>query len=153
MVDLKQEVENLGAFFEQRNMTPMESRVFALLLLAEPHYQNFYAIQEFLGASKSAISNAINRLLDSKQVDYLTLPGDRKRYFKVNPDRWLEQMKMEIAFVVPMLDKVNGIINRRSTMDTPEFNKDLERVRDFYAFMAEEFPKLIDKWNQQDTRA
>lgn len=152
MTDLKQEIENLGAFFEQRNMTPMEARVFAMLLLSEPHYQDFYTIQDTLGSSKSAISNAINKLMSSKRVDYLTLPGDRKRYFKINHDSWLEQMKFEIAAIVPMMNRIEGILKRRADMDTPEFNKDLERIHAFYAFMAAEFPKLMAKWDKVDAK-
>lgn len=154
MNNLKQEIENLGTFFEKRQlMTPMEARVFALLLLSDPHYQNFFTIQEELGASKSAISNAVNRLMNSKRVDYLTLPGDRKRYFKVSPDMWLEQMKAEIASVVPMMKKIEGIMKRRADMDTPEFNKDLVRIHGFFAYMAKEFPKIMSKWERQDAKS
>lgn len=134
-------------------MTPMEARVFALLLLSEPHYQDFFTIQEKLSASKSAISNAVNRLMNAKRVDYLTLPADRKRYFKVNPNQWLAEMKVEIAAVAPMLEKVNGILRKRADMDTPEFNEELERVRDFFAFMAKEFPRLIAKWEKKNAKA
>lgn len=146
----KQEVENLGAFFERRNMTPMEARVFALLLLAEPHYQDFYTIQETLAASKSAISNALNRLMNGKRVDYLTLPGDRKRYFKVNPESWLEEMKAEIASVVPMMERIDAIVAQRREMDTPEFNRGLGRIQAFFTFMVEEFPKMLDRWDRRE---
>ena len=144
----KQEVEDLGAFFERRGMTPMEARVFALLLLAEPHYQDFYTIQEALAASKSSISNALNRLMTSRRVDYLTLPGDRKRYFKVNPELWLEEMKAEIASVVPMMDRIDAIVQRRQGMNTPEFNRGLSRIHAFFAFMVQEFPKMLARWDK-----
>lgn len=153
MQELKQEIENLGAFFERRNMTPMEARVFALLLLSEPHYQDFYTIRESLDASKSAVSNAINKLLTSGNIDYRTLPGDRKRYFQVNPNGWLKRMKMEIASVVPMMKQVESIMRKREEMDTPEFNEELARVHRFYAFMAEEFPKMMAKWEELDGRS
>ena len=146
----KQEVEDLGAFFERRGMTLMEARVFALLLVAEPHYQDFYTIQEVLAASKSSISNALNRLMASKRVDYLTLPGDRKRYFKVNPELWLEEMKAEIASVVPMMDRIDAIVKRRQGMNTPEFNRGLSRIHAFFTFMVQEFPKLLARWDKQD---
>ena len=150
MTDHKQEIEDLGTFFQQRNMTPMEARVFALLLLSEPHYQDFFSIQETLSASKSAISNALNRLTLTNRIDYLTLPGDRKRYFKINPDSWLEQMKKEIAFVGPIKQRVVEIMQKRADMNTPDFNQDLRRVQRFYEFMAEEFPKMMAKWEQLD---
>lgn len=134
-------------------MTPMEARVFALLLLSEPNYQDFFTIKEVLDASKSAISNAINRLMISKRVDYLTLPGDRKRYFKINPDLWLQQMKTEIGSVFPIMEKIEGVMQKRANMDTPEFNKDLERIHRFYVFMAEEFPKMMARWDELDKKS
>lgn len=152
MSSFKQEIEDLGTFFEGRGMTPMEARVFSLLLLSEPHYQDFFSIQEELSASKSSISNALNRLMISKRVDYRTLPGDRKRYFKINPSFWLEKMKVEIASVVPMMRKIEAILAKRAAMNTPEFNKDLERVHGFFAFMADEFPKIMAKWERLDAK-
>jgi DNA-binding transcriptional regulator GbsR (MarR family) len=148
----KQEIETLGIFFEQRDMTPMEARVFALLLLSDPPYQDFYRIRELLGSSKSSVSNALNRLMSSRRVDYLTLPGDRKRYFKVNPQLWLEEMKRELAAVAPMQLQLERILSRRQEMDTPEFNEQLQRIRSFFTFMAAEFPRLIARWEQQDGR-
>ena len=146
--ELQLTIERHGTFFEQRGMTPMEARVFALLLLADPPHLDFYTIQNTLGASKSAISNALNRLLAADRIDYLTKPGDRKRYFGVNPTGWLERMKTEIASVAPFVNRMDQILQARIGMDSPEFDAQLRHVRSFFAFMAEEFPKLMAKWER-----
>jgi DNA-binding transcriptional regulator GbsR (MarR family) len=145
-------IERHGTFFERRGMTPMEARVFALLLLSDPPHLDFYTIQDRLGASKSAISNALNRLLEADRIDYLTKPGDRKRYFGVNPMGWLERMKTEIDSVAPFVDRMDQILHRRAGMGTPEFNEQLRYVRSFFAFMAEEFPKLMAEWERRNNR-
>lgn len=148
MKDLKKEVESLGVFYEKSGMTPMQARVFALLLLSDPPHLDFFAIRDFMGASKSAVSNAVNRLMDINRVDYLTFPGDRKRYFKVNPEKWLQQMKLEISSVGPILITLNKVISKRADMDTPEFNRELRRVHQFFAYMAVEFPKMLRRWEE-----
>lgn len=148
--NLKQEVERIGVFFEDRKMTPIESRVFALLLLSDPPYLDFYSIQEFLQASKSSISNAINRLINAGRVDYLTKPGDRKRYFRVNMDKWLQTMKTELASVGPFVEIIDQIAKNRSEMAPTPFDDDLQRVRRFFAFMADEFPRMVAKWEHAD---
>ncbi|MCB0644256.1 MAG: hypothetical protein KDC44_21580, partial [Phaeodactylibacter sp.] len=70
--ELKQKVEQIGVQFEMIGMPPMNARVFAFLLLAEPPHQDFYSIQEFLSASKSSISNSLNKLMTEGVVDYMT---------------------------------------------------------------------------------
>jgi len=149
MKDIKQKVEDIGIFFESTGLTPMESRVFALLLLSDPPYLDFFAIQEFLQASKSSISNALKRLQNEGRVDYMTKPGDRKRYFKVSPNKWLEQIKASFATVAPFVGTMQGIIDERKSMKTPEFNGKLERVQTFFEFLGEEFPKMMAKWEKQ----
>jgi len=146
MKDLKEKVEEVGIFFESTGLTPMEARVFALLLLSDPPQMEFFAIQEFLSASKSTISNALKRLMTERRVDYMTKPGDRKRYFKVSPGKWLEEIKIQFAAVQPFVTTMREIAHLRKDMDSPELNAKLHTIQEFFEFLGEEFPKMMAKW-------
>ncbi|TXF91019.1 TrmB family transcriptional regulator [Neolewinella aurantiaca] len=149
MDNLKEKVEEIGIFFESTGLTPMEARVFSLLLLSDPPQMDFFAIQEFLSASKSTISNALKRLMNEGRVDYMTKPGDRKRYFKVSPGKWLEQIKVQFAAVGPFVDTMREIRLIRENMDSKALNDSLLNIQNFFEFLSEEFPMIMAKWDQR----
>ncbi|TXF91024.1 MarR family transcriptional regulator [Neolewinella aurantiaca] len=148
-LELKQSVEELGIFFEKTNLTPMEARVFALLLVSDPPELDFFAIQRFLGASKSTISNSLKRLLNDGRVDYMTKPGDRRRYFKVSPDKWLRRLKEQAATVSPIATTMNQIIAMREGTGSTEFNQQLCEIQSFFKFLSEEIEGVMQRWNKQ----
>ncbi|MBB4080435.1 DNA-binding transcriptional regulator GbsR (MarR family) [Lewinella aquimaris] len=151
--DIKQRVEEIGIFYEQTTLTPMEARVFALLLLADPPEMDFFAIQDFLQASKSTISNALKRLMNEGRVDYITKPGDRKRYFRVSVLRWLEQIQESFASVGPFVSTLNKVIDLRKDTNSPEFNRELLYIKDYFLFLKEELPRIQAKWNERKRSA
>ena len=93
MDNLKQRVEDIGVVYEQFGKTPIASRVFSFLLLSEPSHKTFDEIREFLKASKSAVSNAINSHLQDGTINYKTFSGDRKRYFYLDLENWRNMLK------------------------------------------------------------
>lgn len=149
MIEKKRKVEDLGVIFEEFGQSPMESRVFSYLLLAEPEYKTFDEIREFLGASKSAVSNAINRHIKDKSVGYLTFSGDRKRYFKINTKNWLK-MAMNSSNTV---SKVNGVLTDvlefRKHSGTKEFNDGLIEILDFQTFLGKKIDEALKEWENK----
>jgi DNA-binding transcriptional regulator GbsR (MarR family) len=147
--ELHREVEEVGRFFERTDLTPVESRVFALLLLSSPPDLDFFAIQRFLGASKSTISNALRRLMREGRVDYRTKPGDRKRYFLVSPRKWLQQIQDRFASIAPFVATMNRVLQFRQPEEETDFDRELREVQDYFRFLDEEMPRLRQRWEQQ----
>lgn len=139
-------VEEMGVFFEQSGLTPMHGRVFAYLLLSDPPYQDFYAIQEFLKASKSAISTTLKFLIDRKMIQYITFSGDRKRYFQVDTDGWLLEMKKKLQYADAMRDFTQNVLKYRSELDSPEFNEKLEEIIDFHREINLRLKDFVTEW-------
>ncbi|MFN7117453.1 MAG: GbsR/MarR family transcriptional regulator [Saprospiraceae bacterium] len=144
----KKKVEEIGVAFDKTGMAPMVGRVVGYLLLADPPYQTFYAIQEFLGASKSSISHALNVLMFKGIVEYITFSGDRKRYFKLNAENWLEQAKCQMSDFQEVDRVLMDALKLRDPNKHREFNEGLYKIFDFHLFMAREMPKLFEKWEQ-----
>ena len=141
-------VEELGIILESMGLSPIASRVFGFLLVAEPPYQDFYTIQAFVKASKSSISNALNFLMNSGRVDYITFPGDRKRYFKVNPEKWLYAIRYESNRLTPFNDMLKKILLHRSKTEYIEFNDGLKEMLAFLEFFDREWPLMLAKWEK-----
>ena len=147
----KKKVEEIGVAFDKTGLAPMIGRVLGFLLLADPPYQTFYAIQEFLGASKSSISHALNTLMFKGIVEYITFSGDRKRYFKLNAENWLEQAKCKMTDFEEVDRVLVEALQLRNPNKHQEFHKGLCKIFEFHLFMASEMPKLFERWERMQT--
>lgn len=149
--DKQQQVEKMGIFFEKMGYSPMAGRVFALLLVAEPPHMDFYAIQEFMKASKSSISNALKILTTNGIVDYITFSGDRKRYFRVNTQKWFELIKERDQQGTTMNKMLEEVLEMRKDTKYLAFNEDLQKIIDFQVYLTEGLQKLIKEWEAKDS--
>lgn len=149
IAEKEQQVEKMGVFFENLGYSPMASRVFALLLVAEPPYMDFYAIQNFMKASKSSISNALKILSNSGIVDYITFSGDRKRYFRVNTKKWFEIIKDREQQGKAMNDMLGEVLDMRKDTKHLAFNEDLKKIMEFQIYLNEGLNNLIRQWEEK----
>lgn len=145
---LKDRVERFGVFFEKEGIPPVASRIIGYLLFSEPPRKTFYEITEFLQASKSSVSTALNGMQERGFVTYITLPGDRKRYFQLDVDKWVNLEKRRIQFI----SHFRGFIQEAAEVhkeDSKEFSKSLSTVDKFFEEYVVELPKIIEKWEEK----
>ncbi|MEO9954796.1 MULTISPECIES: transcriptional regulator [Nonlabens] len=77
-------IEELGIGIQDLlSLSPLASRIYALLILCSYEGLTFEEIRTIIKASKSSISVNINVLTQLNYISYQTKPGDRKRYFKL----------------------------------------------------------------------
>jgi DNA-binding transcriptional regulator GbsR (MarR family) len=138
-------VEKLGLVFEGPGLQPAAARVAALLVVSDTLELTFDDIREVLNLSKSATSNAINLLLNVHRIEYITKPGDRRRYFRSNLARWKSMMKEKFMD----FDKTNAIMREvvaQRSPETREFNQSLEEMINLFEFMNQQIPVLFRQW-------
>ncbi len=149
MERIRQKVEQMGVLFERSGFAPMTGRVFAYLLVCDPPHKDFFAIQAFLKASKSAISNALTALTSEGLVDYITFSGDRRRYFRINMPGWLNSLKNKLRRVSILGELLDEILNERCASNCPAFNRDLLQIVFFQKHLARGIEQLIDEWDNK----
>lgn len=141
-------IEELGIHFEQSGMQPAASRILALLMVSDRYELTFEEIYETLNISKSAASNAINLLLNTFRIEYITRSGERKRYFRCK----IKSLKQDIQRAVLSLDVFCSLVKKilaERNIDTKDFNEGLEELVGFLEFMKVELPALFEKWESQ----
>jgi DNA-binding transcriptional regulator GbsR (MarR family) len=79
----KEMVELTGRFYDKKGLQPVAGRVIGLLMIMDKEQYTFDEIVEELKISKSSASNALRMLEVSDFIEYITVPGDRKRYFRL----------------------------------------------------------------------
>lgn len=145
----KQLIERLGVASEKEGMPPAPARILALLMVSPVTELTFDQIREHLNLSKSATSTALNMLLNTGRIDYITQSGDRKRYFKNKIGNWRDTIKGSVKKITNSADVLEEILNTRPD-STPEFNKDLKDLISFLRFMNNNLPALYRQWEEEN---
>lgn len=82
-------IETLGKFYDKEGFQPIAGRILGLLTIMDKEQFTFDEIVEELQISKSSASNALRMLELRELIEYITKPGDRKRYFQIKkPDKF-----------------------------------------------------------------
>lgn len=79
----KELVEMAGRFYDKKGFQPIAGRIMGLLTVMDKEQYTFDEIVEELSVSKSSVSNALKILEMADSIEYITVPGDRKRYFQL----------------------------------------------------------------------
>lgn len=138
-------IEKFGVFMERNGNSPAESRIIALLLVSDIPELTFEEIYQTLQISKSAASNSINRLLNLDQIDYITKPGDRKRYFRSTMPLWEERFQRSFDRIFKMSELMQEVIDQKPKSDK-EMKKNMQDFVHFMTFLQTELPLLYKKW-------
>ncbi len=137
----------MGVHSEKSGTAPAQSRIMALLLVSDETELTFEEIYETLQISKSAASNAINALLATERIEYITKTGDRKRYFRSRIGQWGDDFDKRFQKMLQISQLMREILEQR-TKTTKEFNAQLQKFVSFIEFMQSELPELYKKWQK-----
>lgn len=138
-------VEKIGLMHESEGLSPAVARVMGLLLVSNKVELTFDEIRETLNLSKSATSNALNISMKLNRVEYITKPGDRKRYFKSKIELWRDHIMDEFADKCGRACMFQEVLENR-TNETKEFNKAIKEFILFLEYLGKELPKLYKQW-------
>lgn len=137
-------IEMFGIHFELLyNLSPLGSRILGLLIIDGcKKGLTFEEIVEKLSASKSSISTNLNLLLKMDKINYYTLTGDRKKYFKPSPfsERLNNYLKI-LDFEKKIIDKLQAY--REKTISCPEEQCNLENTKAYKKHVIEVEELLI----------
>jgi DNA-binding transcriptional regulator GbsR (MarR family) len=141
-IQKKELVEKLGVNFEKlKILAPVAARIFATLILSEKKGITFDELVEELNASKSTVSTNLEHLQSLNKVSYVTRPGDRKRYFIINPnlilniiDEMIEKWNNEKSIHQAIIDYKE---KRQQNTEKEEPECDIEFNKNFLIFIDE----------------
>jgi DNA-binding transcriptional regulator GbsR (MarR family) len=93
-------IEEIGRVFDKEGFQPIAGRILGLLMVTDKEQYTFDEITEELQISKSSASNTLRNLEIRGDIEYITLPGDRKRYFQLKTSdsfKIMEDLEKKIA--------------------------------------------------------
>jgi len=143
---IKTKVEELGVMLEKLGRTPVSARVFAYLLISDPPVRTFDDIVSFLSVSKSSVSVALKTLQAESNVLYKTYSGDRKKYFMINTDGWMNNLKESAKNLSAFNVLLEDVVEHRKGFDSKEFNADIKSLLSFQIYFTEQIDKAIKNY-------
>jgi len=154
MSNIKEEkdelIEMFGVHFETHHrFSPLSARILSVLIVenCRPGL-TFDDLVLKLGASKSSVSTNLNLLLKMGKVEYHTVSGDRKKYYR--PASFSSRMRTYLEIVIDekkMVDRMLAYKDKTAKTDTEHINLEMlkvyqEHVQDFEGFLNNTIQKL-----------
>ncbi|MDX1602973.1 MAG: transcriptional regulator [Salinimicrobium sediminis] len=141
-IERKNLIEELGVHLEGDHLAPLAARILATLILSGKKGVTFEELVNELNAGKSTVSTHLDHLQNTNRVTYFTKPGERKRYFIIDPNlilnvmeemlnKWEKERKLHI--------KIRNYKEESNLQaaKTGDFQFDLEFQEDYLTFLNE----------------
>ncbi|BBX95254.1 GbsR/MarR family transcriptional regulator [Mycobacterium lacus] len=139
--------EELALVLSTHGMQRMTARVLAALLFTERPTMTAGDLSERLNASSGAISGAIKMLTAVGLVERVPAPASRRDHYRLRDNAWAVQYTNQNEVTTAVLKVTEAGI--ATTEDTSLARQRLTQMRDFYTFLLEEIPALLDRWHER----
>lgn len=147
-------IEQLGVVMEKKHqLAPLAARIVSTLVLTGQQGVTFEELVQNLCAGKSTISTHLDHLQAARKIQFFTKPGDRKRYFVINPDLTIEVINETVAAWESEQRIQEAILEYKQKRN--EFNRerdqplfDLEFHEDLLVFLQESKAAITKLKNQ-----
>ncbi|MEV0714423.1 MarR family transcriptional regulator [Asanoa sp. NPDC050611] len=141
---LSEPAERLALALTEGGMQRMTARVLAALLFTDQETMTAGDLAETVGTSSGSVSAAVKSLTGVGLIERVPAPGSRREHFRMREYAWATLMSGQNRLVKLMMDVADQGIAAAGA-DTPGGRR-LTEMRDFYAYLWQRLPELIDNW-------
>ena len=136
-------IEIMGRISCRGGGTSLAGRIIGLLSFLDQEEFTFEEIVERLKISKSSVSTTINHLMESDKIEYITYPGDRKRYFRIKvntPKNFIQALRQHVE----RIEKVHRAafeLKKDKNSRTAKNIEDMLRSLEFWKMQMDNYEK------------
>jgi DNA-binding transcriptional regulator GbsR (MarR family) len=145
--DQQKVAEELALVLATHGLQRMTARVLAALLFTDQPTMTAGELGERLQASSGAISGAVKMLTSVGLVERVPAPASRRDHYRLRDNAWAIQYTNQNEVTTAVLKAAEAGI--AATDDGSPARRRLTQMRDFYNFLLEEIPALLDRWYQR----
>jgi hypothetical protein len=138
-------VEGFALVLNQAGMQRMASRVFGALLTAPAEGLTAKQVCDQLQVSPAAVSGAMSYLTRTSLAQRVRQPGERVDRYVVDDSSWAEAVASETRRLVELsswLDRGAAVVEPGSAAHAR-----MAETRDFFDFVSQEMPKMVERWH------
>ncbi|MFD3748038.1 GbsR/MarR family transcriptional regulator [Nocardia sp. NPDC058633] len=144
---LRDAAERLALSFAQGGMQKTTARVMTALLYTEQETMTATDLCERLSISTGAVSTAIKQLTQSAMVERVPAPGSRREHYRFPKGVWAQLFSQQNQMLKIMKDAAREGLDVVPD-NTPTATR-LHEMQDFYGYMEQEMPALIERWRER----
>lgn len=126
----------------------MAGRIFGWLLISNPPHQSMDQLVEVLQASKGSVSTMTRLLIQVSLIERLSLPGQRRDYFRIRPHAWSQMIKQRLVQITAFREMAEKGLKLLED-EPPNLRQRLEEMRDIHAFFERELPAMNARWEAE----
>jgi DNA-binding transcriptional regulator GbsR (MarR family) len=134
-------IEYIGRNTEKDGIQPVAARIMALLMVMDKEEYTFDEIVREMQISKGSVSIALRNLEIRGVIEYLTYPGDRKKYYRIiskDVNAILAEAEKRIKQHVDMIDQIVSLKTDQDSK-TVRLLKSISEGLKFFIKKVEEF--------------
>jgi DNA-binding transcriptional regulator GbsR (MarR family) len=147
MKEMNDAAERLALTLSEGGMQRMTARVLAALLFAEQETVTAGELGERLKISPGTVSTSVKALTTVGLIERVPAPGSRREHFRFRDGAWAILMSSQNEVVKAMQEAASAGIEAVGAGTTA--GRRLEEMRDFYAYLMDELPAVIDRWHRR----
>lgn len=135
--------ERMALTLADRGMQRMTARTLALFVFTEQAALTMNDVQALLTASTGSVSTAVRSLVGAGLVERVPAPG-RRDHYRLRVDAWERLFTSENTILIDLIElSAAGITS--SVPGGPAAER-LSRMHDFHQYLAEELPRLVERF-------
>lgn len=125
----------------------MPSRVLVATMCADGHTVTAGELAECLDASPAAMSGALRYLVQVSLLDREAVQGSRSQHYRVPDNAWYESLAHRQGLLTKLAESGAEGLDALPAGSLGRMR--IAEMLDFFAYLDEELPRLIDKWRSQ----
>lgn len=140
-------IEQFGLYYAQFGLPRTAGRILGWLLVCDPPHQTMPELANALQTSKSSISGATRLLIQTGLVDRVSLPGERKDFYRLNEEAWLRSWQGRLQAVTitrEMAERGLALL----AAEPPARRERLQEMHAMFVYLEEELPSMLQRWRE-----
>jgi len=138
-------VDHIAASFAAFGFPRMAARVLFLIMCSEEGALTAAQLAHRLEISAGAVSGAVRYLIQIQMLRREPVPGSRRDRYRLPSDAWYEVSALKGSMFKVFSELSTEGVEALGGRET-EAGARVAQMRDFFEFVHEEMPSLLDRW-------
>jgi DNA-binding transcriptional regulator GbsR (MarR family) len=141
----EQVIEDFGLYFERYALPRIVGRIYGALMIADSPAVGLDQLVADLNISKASASTAVRQLHSFLLIEKVSLPGDRRDYYRVAPDAHVKYVQRTMTESL----RFAQLIERATQLEdlTPAARLKLERLEHLYEALSANIQSFFETYD------
>lgn len=142
----REAAEQLALTLVGAGMQRMGARAIAAFLFTDEETLTAGDLAQELGVSAGSVSGAVKMVAQMGLIERIYVAGSRREHFRMRDNAWTTLYSRQHTVVNDVLEAVEKGVD---AVGPGRAHDRLEYMRDFYTFLINEAPVLVERFEQQ----